>query len=953
MKSTLKALVAPAVLALVLTGCEQSTTPPVEMPVEQVADAVWVHDVSDLPADPAVRYGQLDNGMRYAILHNETPPNTAAVRLVFNMGSLGETDAQRGLAHFIEHMAFNGTTNVPEGEMVPLLERFGLQFGPDTNAFTGFETVGYQLDLPEADAESIDTALFLMRETASEITMSQEAIDRERGVILSEERVRNTPIRRWNDALRRLRMPNTIIADRDPIGTIEVIETAQRDEFVDYYENFYVPERGMLVVTGAVDVDEIEAKIQERFGDWQGIDNPRPDPELGSIAANRPLSVGYFNDPELFTILTIDALKTYTPEIDSADARFRNNLINLGEAILSRRFQTMVNSGTSPFLQAGANHTSEFDIADRASLLAVATPERWQEALTIMEQELRRALEHGFTQNELNEQLANQRTALQNAADQANTRATDDLADSIWSSWRSDSVFTTPQSAFERFQASEPNVTVDAVNAAFRNAWADTEPLIFLATSLEVEDPENAIREIWDASRQTPVEPVEDSGASEFAYSDFGPAGDVIERETVGDLGLVRLRFANGVGVTFKQTDFEDESISVRVDFGRGELEPRPAPGVDLATGWTFTQSGLGQHSSDELNRVLAGRAVGIGFAVGSDSFQFATSTTPDDFRKQFDVFTAFMTDPGWREEGLAQFRALAPEIRRNFYSSPSGVLQTDVSRLLRGGDSRFGFPDAEEVAGLSIEDMQAFLMPALERAPLEVTIVGDITEDGVIAAVGATLGTLPARDAEWPDYAEARILDFPDPVRSPLVLRHNGQDYQAMANIYWPTDDNEDVARARGLTLLNAVYDLKLTERLREEEGFTYSTASSDFSSDTYTDYGYLWVGVDVQLDDVEATYAAVEELAAELASGGISEDEMLRARRPLLEQIEESQETNGWWLNRLAQTYFDPARLNRVRSITSDYESLERDDLVALAEEYLRPETAWRVTILPRAAE
>ena len=288
---------------LVLPACQPAETP------EPVADYSFVHEVSDLPADPAIRYGELENGMRYAILANQTPPNTAAVRLVFNVGSLAEAEDQRGLAHFIEHMAFNGSTEVPEGEMVPLLERFGLQFGPDTNAFTGRDTVGYQLDIPEVDPETVDTALFLMRQTASELLMDPEAIDRERGVILSEERFRNTPIRRWNNALWRFRLPETLVADRDAIGTVEVIETAGREQFVDYYENYYVPQRALLVVTGDIDPDTIEAKIREGFASWTSIDDPRGDPDIGTFDPDRPMSVGYFNDPEIYTIFTVDVMQ--------------------------------------------------------------------------------------------------------------------------------------------------------------------------------------------------------------------------------------------------------------------------------------------------------------------------------------------------------------------------------------------------------------------------------------------------------------------------------------------------------------------------------------------------------------------------------------------------------------------------------------------------------------------
>ncbi|WP_417481863.1 M16 family metallopeptidase [Maricaulis sp.] len=910
-------------------------------------------DISDLVADPAVRYGQLENGLRYAILVNETPANVASVRMVFNMGSLGEADDQRGIAHFIEHMAFNGSTHVAEGEMVPLLERYGLQFGPDTNAFTGPDTVGYQLDLPEADAESIDTALFLMRETASELVFDPEAIDRERGVILSEERFRNTAIRRWGTALQYFQLPGSLIPERDPIGTVETLETAQRDRFVDYYENFYVPQRGMVVVVGAIDPDAVEARIREVFSDWESRADARPDPDLGTVDADRPFSVGYFNDPEVFTIFTVNTIRPHQHEPDTGESRFRDNLASFGDAILSRRLRTIVNSGVSPLLQAGASHSSSYELTDEASILAVATPERWAEAIAVIEQELRRAREYGFTQAELDEQVSNFRTSLQNSADQAGTRDSAALSDAIWSSWRSDQVFTTPASGLARFEASADRITVDAVNAAWRTQWTDAEPLLFLATSVVLDDPETAIRSVWEASAATPVDPPEESGAQAFAYTDFGPAGAVAERTVVEDLGLVRLRFENGVAVTLKQTDFEDQIVRVQVQFGRGELEPRAVPAVDILASSVFTSSGLGAHSADDLSRVLAGRSVGLSFSVGDDSFSFSATTTPADFEIQMDVFAAFMTDPGWREEGLAQYRGQAPEIRRNLYSSPTGILQADVTRMLHGGDARYGFPDDEEVAGVDLAAIQAFLEPALDSAPIEITIVGDISEEAVIAAVGATFGALPDRAASWPDYDEARDIRFPEPTAEPVILRHNGPDYQAMANVYWPAFDDSDRRRSRTLSLLRAVFDLKLTERLREAEGFTYSAFNNSSNSDVYPGYGYLWVGVDVRPENLAPTYAAIDELAAMLAAGDISDDEILRARRPLLEQIEEAFENNSAWLSWLSHSWDKPERLDRIRGLMADYSDISREELVEMAATYLRPETSWRVTILPRETE
>lgn len=949
-KTVFKTLAGIGLMAFALAAC--SGGEPAEQPAE--VGLAFAHESSDLPVHPDVRYGQLENGMRYAILANATPEDTAAMRLVFNVGSLAESDDQRGLAHFIEHMAFNGTTNVPEGEMVPLLERYGLAFGPDTNAFTGYETVGYQLDLPENDDATIDTALFLLRETASEMLFDPAAIDRERGVILSEDRVRNSPLRRWSVALQRFRYPGTLITERDPIGVPAIIETATRDQFVDYYENFYVPQRALLVVTGDVDVDDMEGRVSERFADWQGPETLRPDPEIGEINPARPFSVGYLHDPEVYTILTVDALRPLEERADMVETRFENNLASIGNAILSRRFETMISAGTSPLLEAQAAHGPDFGVAERAGILAVLAPERWEDGVAIVEQELRRALTFGFTQAELDEQVANQYAAMRAAAERADTQDTRQLADQLWEAWREGQVFTTPQSTLARYEAGMERITVEAVEAAFRARWDGVEPIIFLATSLEMSEPENALKALWEASAEVALEAPLELEQARFEYTDFGTPGAVASREEIDDLDLVRLRFENGVQLSFKETDFDTGRVLVRVNFGAGELEPRIKPTVDTLTSYIFLASGLGDISYDDLGRALAGRNVQLDFSIGESRFGFQGASTQEDFLTQMQLFAAYLTDPGWREEGLARFQAIAPELRRNLRSSPSGILQSDVARLLRSGDQRYGFPTEEEAAAITLADIEAFLSPALEAAPIEITVVGDLSEAQAVEAVAATFGALPPRAQSWSDYPEARTIRFPDAQAEPLVFTHNGPPEQAMVNIYWPTADGEDTRQRRALRLLRGVFDLKLTERLREQEGFTYSAFASEQASRTYPDFGYLWVGVDVARENVAQTYAVVDELAAGLAAGDISEDELLRARRPIMESIEEAQgDSNASWMAWLAGSFREPSRLDDIRTLESDYSGISREELIALARDYLVSENSLRVTILPVSAE
>ncbi|MBI1237300.1 MAG: insulinase family protein [Alphaproteobacteria bacterium] len=914
----------------------------------------FAQDRSDIPADPGVRYGQLENGLRYAIMVNDTPPDTASIRLAFNAGSMVEEDDQRGLAHFIEHMAFNGTLNVPEGEMVALLERYGLQFGPDTNAGTNREYVVYQLDMPEVDDETVDTGLFIMRETASNMSLDIEAIDRERDIILSEERVRNTPVRRWSNALMEFRYPDSLVARRDAIGIPEVIRTAPREAFTRYYDAYYTPDRAMLVIVGDIDADRVEAEIAETFADWSPSESEQAPPLAGVVDTDRGFETGYFHDPEFFTVLTVESVQPDTIEADTVASRFDGLLDSLATSIVSRRFSTIINTGTSPLLQGGAGYsTDEYGFAARANILAVAQPDRWEEGLALVEQELRRALEHGFTQAELDEQLTNLRTALETAAEQAGTRASSSLSDALWGSWRYNQVFSHPADTLARYNGLEDNIMLEAVNAAFREQWAGNGPLVFLATSLEIDDAEARIAAVWNESAQTDVEAMEEAELAAWAYEDFGAPGEIAARTEIADLGVTRLVFENGVRVSLKPTDFENDVIRINMTFGRGDIEPREVAVVDTVASSVFTSGGLEAHSFDDLSRILAGRNVGGGFGVGAGSFTMSATTTPADLGLQFQLLAAYMTAPGYRPESLAQFQASLPELRRNLGSTPAGIRSRDVARMLRSGDPRYGFPTEAETGAVDLDDVRAFLTPALQNAPIEITVVGDFEEQAVIDAIAGTIGALPARADDWPDYPENRILEFPEPTDDPIRLTHNGGDDQALVNVYWPTTDDSDIRTSRVIRLMRAVMALKLTERLREGEAFTYSASSSNVESFHHPEYGYLYVGADIRVENIDPVYEAIGQIAADMANGEITDDELLRARRPLLEQIQNAFESNPAWLGWLSQSFEYPERLDRIRTITDDYSDITLEEIVTAARTYLVDETAYRVTILPASAE
>jgi len=925
-----------------------------ELSRTETDEAVWPHNTSDLPPDPAVTYGQLANGMRYILMENDTPSGTAALRMRIDAGSFNEQDDQAGLSHFLEHMAFNGSTNVPEGEMIKILERLGLAFGADTNAFTSFDQIQYQLDLPSVSDELIDTGLFLMREVASNLTLDPDAIEKERGVIAAEERLRNSfGLRRFKH-LTRFLTPDATIVDRLPIGDLDVIANAPQERFQELYYGYYRPEKTTLVFVGDIDVRDIEARINDVFSDWQATGAPGPDAEIGTIGSDRTLEASFFYDPDVPTFISITATREGGAEPDTAQNRRTRLLRRIGNGILSRRFATLSRQEDAVFLNAGANQADYFDIGKMASLDITTTPDNWQAALALGEQELRRAIEFGFTEGELREQIANIRTALENTADQAATRTSTALAAGLANAIHGNDVFTTPQSSLERFQSFADDITVEDIEAAFDAQWTGaSEPLIHLSNSTEIEGAEDLILSIWTSSAETPVEPPKDLGTTEFAYTDFGPAGAVTSDTLIEDLGIRTIVFDNNVRLNLKQTDFEDEIIRISLRVGGGLLEfPQNMDGLGFLMSAAFSQGGLEAHGLDELQTLLAGRSVSFGLTAGGDSFGASVATIPDDLLLQMQVLAASVTAPGYRPEAEAQYRQLIDVFYPTLDAEPAGIVQRDVDRIIRGGDIRYGIGPQEALKARTFDELKPSLERALNEGAIEIGVVGDFDEGEVINAVARTFAALPEREAEPIPFNEARNIRFPTD-RSPRTLLHEGPADKSLALVYWPTTDGFDQKSTYTRNLLRAILRLKLTDTLREELGATYSPSAGSTSSTLFPDYGYMSASSELNPADIDRVFAAIDDITADMAAGGISEDELQRARQPILENLEESKERNGAWLAIVDEAQTDPERLDRWRTAPDVYASITVEDVVDAAGIWLRPDRSLKIRIVSSKAE
>ncbi|MEO0464530.1 MAG: insulinase family protein [Pseudomonadota bacterium] len=951
MKNTNR-FVAASVLALALPNLALVQSLAAENHTEtaqtQPTAPVWPFEVSDLPLDPGFTFGQLPNGMRYILRQNGTPEGTAMVRMRIDSGSLEETEAERGLSHYLEHMAFNGSTGIPEGEMIKLLEREGLAFGADTNASTGYEAITYMLNLPRNDEDLLDTALMIMRETASELTIAEDAVERERGVILAEERDRrNFQLRAYEDRIN-FSAPGARFIDRLPIGTIDVISNATAAQLRALYERTYTPANTVLVIVGDYPVDVMEAKLKERFADWSGPAAP-VDPETGPIDITRTGLTDIYTDPSLSENLSVFRLGPWIDEPDTLANRRNNVLRSIGYAIVNRRLARLARGADAPFRGASYGAGEVFEDARTVGLNVSSVDGEWRKGLLATVQVVNEALTYGFTQAEVDEQIARRRTALENAVKAADTRANAAFTNSALSLVVNELVPTTPQSSLERFEGQASEITPESVFAAFKaDTLPLTEPMIRFQGRTAPEGAEQALRAAFAEAMALPISAPEETGALEFAYTDFGEPGAVVADDTDGPLGIRRITFANGVRLNLKQTDIREDRISVRVAVDGGNLLATKEDPLAVYLSGSLPAGGLGKHSQDELSSVLAGRSVRFSFGAGTDAFVMTSGTTPRDLELQMQVMAATITDPGYRREGVERFRQNIDNYFETLRSTPSRALGTAQARELSDGDPRFTLQPKAAFEALDFAGLEAAISDRLAKGAIEVGVVGDVDEQAVIDAVATTLGALPPREADFLPREEARQRTFTAD-RSRRTLTHEGEADQALIRFVWPATDDNDFIEAVEFQMLARVLKLELTDRIREELGQAYSPRAGVSLSHFYRDYGTITITVSVDVEQVDATRAAILDMIEDLQGDAITPDVLERARKPLLERHTNTLKSLGGWMRLTERAASEADRIVRYEGYPEAIEAVTVEQLRARAAEFVRADEAVEFVVVP----
>ena len=904
-------------------------------------------ETSDLKADPAARFGTLPNGLRYIVRPNPEPKGRASLRLLVLAGSLNETEDQRGLAHFLEHMAFNGSKHYPPGTLVEFFQRMGMRFGGDANANTNFDRTVYLLELAHSDDATIAEGLQVLSDDAGGLLLGEAEIDKERGVILSEKRARDSVGYRTFVARFEAMLGTTLLPRRVPIGVPDVITNAKRERFLDFWNTWYRPEKMAVVVVGDFpDAAAVEKMITTAFAELTARAPARPEPSLGELPKFDGVRGVFHSEPEApATQILFSSISPYRHETDTAARKIKRLPRSLALAILNRRFSILAKRENAPINSAHATVTEHFDFLRDASLEIDCKPEQWQAALAFGEQQLRRATEQGFTPAELAEAVANLRNGLEQIAKTAPTRHSSRLADEIGFRLAAGEVFTTPADDLTLLKPALEKITPADCLRALKEAFPLNGIFVMVTGNARIPgDAPAAIAAAYQEARAVASAALEAEKESAWSYTDFGAAGEIEKREHIADLDIELVTFKNGVRLNLKKTGFEAGRISASARVGYGGItQPADKLGLTQLAAMAFSDGGLGKHSADDIRHLFAGKNVNWHFRPQMDAFQLSGGTTQEELLLELQFLAAQLSDPGYRPEALREARKKAEQLYSMFKHTASGPLGLEIAPLLANGDPRFGLPAQEITMARNLDELKAWLTPQLSRGALEVALVGDLDIEASITAAAKTIGALPPREPK-PAFDELKKVKFP---AQPFTKSYSIQSEipKASVRLYWPTDDALDVHRNRRLHLLSAILSDLLRVKVRQELGGSYSPQAENVGSDIFPGYGYMVASIDVAPASAEKISSLVVDLGDELAQKGVTDDQLERARQPVLTAVKESLRSNHYWISVLGEAQEKPQILDWTRTRLTDTSATTTPEISALAK-YLGRDRVSRVT-------
>lgn len=914
----------------------------------------WTWELTEvLPQDPAVLTGQLANGLRYYVRSNERPENRAFLRLVVRAGSVLEDDDQRGLAHLVEHMAFNGTRNFEKNELLDYLHGIGMRFGPDVNAYTTFDETVYMLEAPTDDPEILDTALLVLEDWASGISLEEEEIEKERGVVIEEWRSDRGARARLRDAEIPYRFHGSRYAERLPVGDPEIVREAPAERLRDFYRDWYRPDLMAVIAVGDFDAAKVEAKIRKRFGRLEGPDEPRERFDA-EIPPHDETLVSVFSDPELPNSSISVAYKGPADAFVTV-ADYRARLIRgLYNGMLNNRLAERAEEADPPFIGAVSSRGT---LARERSLYVLAATAREggvARALETLLTESERARRHGFEASELERAKVNTLRSLDRAWDERDKTHSGVYTGEYQRHFLTEEPF--PGIAYERELARRhlPDIELAEVNAA-ADSWIHDHDRVILASGPEkegLEPPrEEELLAVFDRIGQVEITAYEDDVA-EGALVPVRPSpGRIVDRSTIEELGVAEWRLSNGVRVVLRPSDFKNDEILVASFSPGGMSLVSDEDWLEANVASSVVQlSGFGNFSLTQLNKALAGQVARVGPVIGPFFEGISGRGSPRDLETLFELIYLSGTSPRRDAEAYESFLTRRGALLRNQSATPGFAWARVLQETLTREHPRRRVITEEMLAELD----QARVFAVYEDrfrdfSDFTFFVAGSFELETIEPLVETWLGGLPSigREEAWKDLGVR-----PPEGRIERTVYKGLEEQSQVALVYSGPFEQSQLNRYRLNSMISLLRE-RLRERLREELGGTYGAQVAGGSDRIPVSTFSVQIIFGCDPERVDELLQAVDEEIARIRSEPATDEEVAKVREQQRRSRETARETNGFWLGALQSAYRfeeDPLMILEYEKL---FDELDAEMIAGAAEDYLGGENLVQVLLMPEASE
>lgn len=865
-----------------------------------------------LPTDSKVLVGKLPNGMTYYLRHNEEPKERASFYIIRNAGALLENDDQDGLAHFLEHMAFNGSKNFPGNSMIATLERHGISFGGNLNAYTTQDETVYNISsVPVKDEALIDTCLLVLHDWSYYLTLSDEEIDEERGVITEEWRTRNNSSSRMRNQIMPVILKGSKYAERDVIGDLNVIQNFKPEVIREFYHKWYRTDLQAIAIVGDFDVAKMEQKIKDVFSSIPAIKNPEKRPFF-EIPSHEETYYVLATDKEA-TSSGIQYMRVFRDEENDGDGTvtyqdIKNGLMaNFFNSMVGSRISEMIQKGDAPFLNASIGYGGMARGYSSYTLSATAKPNQEKEALEAVIRENERIIQHGFTQSELDRVKTNTLVGLRSALKGADKINNEQYIKDMQANFLEKAGMVTIQDYVAAAEKIIPLITAEEVAAQVKKWWTpDNRSIVIMGPSEGVTHlTEKEARDIIAATEGKAVEAYKDNVVSGSLIAEDLTGSKIVAVKELPQFNAEEWTLANGAKVIYRKADFEKDNVALSAYSAGGSslYEDLDLLAAASEVGGFVGAYGLGDYDAIALRKVLTGKKAGCSVAIGSLYETVSGSATPQDFETMMQLLYLRFQKPRFDSQAHDVIIERNRIRVKQMEGQPQKMMQDSISMIAANYNPRVMLYNDAYLDKLTLDKMEKVYRDRISDASdFTFFIVGNVDKEVVKPMVEKYIGSIPSlnRNEKWidrkvrgPKGKVEKVLYFPlENPKSTVLLAFN-------------KEMKYDLKDAYCISILSNILTNRYTKSIREEQGGTYGVGvSGSVSREPVTSYS-MEMNFDCDPDKAATLkpllYVEVEKVMKE----GVTTEELDKVVKNALKESEQSKNHNSYWMSVLNNYY------------------------------------------------